>query len=120
MLGERVRSGSEDSEVRLSVQLCVSVHVATCHLHSSSVSCLTWTPCTTLHLAVQSKRNITVSHLRVPKGDGFRLQDLFQLGVILLRKKLYTQACKNLEKAKRNWGGDPEELAQVRTLVTFG
>ena len=40
-------------------------------------------------------------------------QDLFQLGVILLRKKLFTQACRNLEKAKKNWGGDPEELAQV-------
>ena len=40
-------------------------------------------------------------------------QDLFQLGVILLRKKLYTQACRHLEKAKKNWGGDPEELAQV-------
>ncbi len=47
------------------------------------------------------------------------MQDLFQLGVILLRKKLYTQACKNLEKAKRNWGGDPEELAQVGDFRGF-
>ena len=41
-------------------------------------------------------------------------QDYFELGVILLRKKLYTQATKNLEKAKKAWTGEPEELAQVR------
>ena len=29
-------------------------------------------------------------------------RDYFELGVILLRKKLYTQATKNLEKAKKN------------------
>ena len=40
-------------------------------------------------------------------------QDYFELGVILLRKKLYTQATKNLEKAKKAWTGEPEELAQV-------
>ncbi len=42
-------------------------------------------------------------------------QDCFQLGVILLRKKLFTQATRNLEKAKKDWQGDPEELAQVRS-----
>jgi len=36
--------------------------------------------------------------------------------VILLRKKLFTQATKNLEKAKKQWTGEPEELAQVMTL----
>ena len=41
------------------------------------------------------------------------MQDCFELGVILLRKKLYTQATKNLEKAARMWEGEPEELAQV-------
>ena len=40
-------------------------------------------------------------------------QDCFELGVILLRKKLYTQATKNLEKASRMWDGEPEELAQA-------
>ncbi len=40
-------------------------------------------------------------------------QDYFELGVILLRKKLFTQATKNLEKAKKQWTGEPEELAQV-------
>ncbi len=43
----------------------------------------------------------------------FLEQDFFELGVILLRKKLYTQATKNLEKASRIWDGEPEELAQV-------
>jgi hypothetical protein len=47
-------------------------------------------------------------------GVRVRAQDCFELGVILLRKKLYTQATKNLEKAVRIWDGAPEELAQVR------
>lgn len=46
-------------------------------------------------------------------------EDLFQLGVILLRKKLFTQAVKHLEKAKKNWQGDPEELAQVHNALGF-
>ena len=37
--------------------------------------------------------------------------------MILLRKKLYTQATKNLEKASRMWDAEPEELAQVLTLA---
>ena len=41
------------------------------------------------------------------------LQDSFELGVILLRKKLYTQAVKNLEKARKSWEGEADELAQV-------
>jgi hypothetical protein len=47
------------------------------------------------------------------------LQDCFELGVILLRKKLFTQATKNLEKSKKMWDGEPEELAQVRRMVVF-
>ncbi len=43
------------------------------------------------------------------------VQDYFELGVILLRKKLFTQATKNLEKAKKTWNGEPDELAQVRS-----
>lgn len=45
-------------------------------------------------------------------------QDYFELGVILLRKKLFTQATKNLEKAKKTWNGEPEELAQVWSAQT--
>ena len=40
-------------------------------------------------------------------------QETFELGVILLRKKLFTQAVKNLEKARKTWDGEPDELAQV-------
>lgn len=46
-------------------------------------------------------------------------EDFFELGVILLRKKLYTQATKNLEKASRIWDGEPEELAQVHNALGF-
>lgn len=44
-------------------------------------------------------------------------QDYFELGVILLRKKLFTQATKNLEKAKKTWNGEPDELAQVGVIL---
>jgi hypothetical protein len=43
----------------------------------------------------------------------FRAQDYYELGVILTRKKLYTQATKNLEKAKKLWDGEESDLAQV-------
>ena len=49
----------------------------------------------------------------------WHLQDFFELGVILLRKKLYTQATKNLEKASRIWDSEPEELAQVQAHDCF-
>lgn len=49
---------------------------------------------------------------RVRTGEAVA-EDYFELGVILLRKKLYTQATRNLEKAKKAWDGEPEELAQV-------
>ncbi|KAL3149190.1 hypothetical protein ABBQ32_002018 [Trebouxia sp. C0010 RCD-2024] len=45
-------------------------------------------------------------------------EDYFELGVILLRKKLFTQATKNLEKAKKTWNGEPDELAQVGIAQT--
>jgi hypothetical protein len=32
----------------------------------------------------------------------------------LTRKKLYTQATKNLEKAKKLWDGEESDLAQAR------
>ena len=47
------------------------------------------------------------------------VQDYFELGVILLRKKLFTQATKNLEKAKKTWNGEPDELAQVRSSSQY-
>ena len=47
------------------------------------------------------------------EGGMYDLQDFFELGVILLRKKLFTSAVKNLEKARKKWDGEPDELAQV-------
>jgi len=46
-------------------------------------------------------------------------EDYFELGVILTRKKLFTQATKNLEKAKKLWDGDESELAQVHNALGF-
>ncbi|GAB4817822.1 hypothetical protein N2152v2_004868 [Parachlorella kessleri] len=46
-------------------------------------------------------------------------EDYFELGVILLRKKLFTQATKNLERAKKGWEGEPEELAQVHNALGY-
>lgn len=45
------------------------------------------------------------------------LQDYYELGVILTRKRLFTQATKNLEKAKKLWDGEESDLAQVRRLL---
>lgn len=40
-------------------------------------------------------------------------EDYFELGVVLARKRLYTQALKNYLKAIKLWQGDTTELAQV-------
>lgn len=55
---------------------------------------------------------------RVRTGEAIA-EDYFELGVILLRKKLFTQATKNLEKAKKLWDGEPEELAQVHNALGY-
>ena len=55
---------------------------------------------------------------RIRTGDA-SCEDYFELGVILTRKKLYTQATKNLEKARRAWDGDEGELAQVHNALGF-
>ena len=46
-------------------------------------------------------------------------EDRFELGVILLRKKLYTTALKNLEAARAAWDGAPADLAQVHNAIGF-
>lgn len=38
--------------------------------------------------------------------------------MILARKKLFTQATKNLEKAKKLWDGEESELAQASSPGT--
>jgi len=45
--------------------------------------------------------------------------EYFELGAIMLRKKFYSQALKNLMMAEEIWDGDPEELAQVHNATGF-
>jgi hypothetical protein len=45
-------------------------------------------------------------------GDALS-EDYFELGVVLARKRLYTQALKNYTKAVKLWDGEEVELAQV-------
>ncbi len=49
-------------------------------------------------------------------------EDYFELGVILLRKKLFTQANSYLKKALKDWDeeeGDEEVLAQVYNALGY-
>ena len=46
-------------------------------------------------------------------------EDSFELGVILLRKKLYTSALKSLERARSGWDGAPADLAQVHNAIGY-
>lgn len=46
-------------------------------------------------------------------------EEYFELGAVLLRKKLYSQAAKNLEKARDRWEGEPEELAQLHNALGY-
>lgn len=49
-------------------------------------------------------------------------EDYYELGVILLRKKLFTQANANLKKALKNWdeeNGDEEIHAQVHNALGY-
>ena len=41
-------------------------------------------------------------------------EDYYALGVVLTRKKLFTQALKNYVKAIKLWEGDRSDLAEVR------
>jgi tetratricopeptide (TPR) repeat protein len=53
------------------------------------------------------------------RGGAASAEDQFELGAILLRKKLFTQAQAALERAKRSWDGAPEELAQVHNALGY-
>lgn len=53
------------------------------------------------------------------RTDEATCEDYFELGVILTRKKLFTQATKNLERAKKVWDGEESELAQVHNALGF-
>jgi len=45
--------------------------------------------------------------------------DSFELGAVLVRKKLYTQAVRNLEYCVKNWDREEMELAQVYNVLGF-
>jgi tetratricopeptide (TPR) repeat protein len=45
--------------------------------------------------------------------------DYFELGTILMKKKLYTQATRNLEKCAKLWDNEEVELAQVYNALGF-
>lgn len=55
---------------------------------------------------------------RIRTGEA-TCEDYYELGVILTRKKLFTQATKNLEKAKKLWDGEESDLAQVHNALGF-
>ncbi|GAQ82847.1 hypothetical protein KFL_001260170 [Klebsormidium nitens] len=46
-------------------------------------------------------------------------EEYFELGAVMLRKRLYIQANRYLEQAIQKWEGDPEELAQVYNALGF-
>merc|ERR1712118_138035 len=45
--------------------------------------------------------------------------DYFALGAVLMKKKLYAQALRNLEKSAKLWDTDEVELAQVYNALGF-
>ncbi|KAF6259009.1 hypothetical protein COO60DRAFT_1515719 [Scenedesmus sp. NREL 46B-D3] len=55
---------------------------------------------------------------RIRTGEA-TCEDYYELGVILTRKRLFTQATKNLEKAKKLWDGEESDLAQVHNALGF-
>ena len=42
------------------------------------------------------------------------------MGSIMLRKKVFTQAVRNLKLAAQMWEGDKEDLAQIHNALGFG
>ena len=55
---------------------------------------------------------------RVRSGSA-SAEDLFEMGCVMLRKKIYSQAVRNLEGALAAWDGEPEEKAQVHNALGF-
>ena len=45
--------------------------------------------------------------------------EYYQLGVLLMRKKLYTTALKHLESARGAWDGSDDDLAQVHNALGY-
>ncbi|CAG9462684.1 unnamed protein product [Pedinophyceae sp. YPF-701] len=55
---------------------------------------------------------------RVRTGEA-TCEDYFELGAILARKRLFTQAIKNIQKAVKTWDGEEAELAQVHNTLGY-
>lgn len=56
---------------------------------------------------------------RIRAGDA-TAEEYFEMGSIMLRKKVYTQAVRNLKLAAEMWEGDKEDLAQIHNALGFG
>ncbi len=56
---------------------------------------------------------------RIRAGDA-TAEEYFEMGSIMLRKKVYTQAVRNLKLAAEMWEGDQEDLAQIHNALGFG
>ena len=56
---------------------------------------------------------------RIRAGDA-TAEEYFEMGSIMLRKKVFTQAVRNLKLAAQMWEGDKEDLAQIHNALGFG
>ena len=56
---------------------------------------------------------------RIRAGDA-SAEEYFEMGSIMLRKKVFTQAVRNLKLAAQMWEGDKEDLAQMHNALGFG
>ena len=56
---------------------------------------------------------------RIRAGDA-TAEEYFEMGSIMLRKKVYTQAVRNLKLAASMWEGDQEDLAQIHNALGSG
>ena len=56
---------------------------------------------------------------RIRAGDA-SAEEYFEMGSIMLRKKVFTQAVRNLKLAAQMWEGDKEDLAQIHNAIGFG
>ena len=56
---------------------------------------------------------------RIRAGDA-SAEEYFEMDSIMLRKKVFTQAVRNLKLAAQMWEGDKEDLAQIHNALGFG
>ena len=56
---------------------------------------------------------------RFSSSDLAMYDEYYELGVLLIRKKLFATALKHLDSAKRQWEGDEEGLAQLYNAMGY-